>query len=158
LLYFTNCGGDQNQIDRGILDNTIKSYQYLLDRCLEKWEPVDVTKVKSKDISEYLSWLRTDYIPKRFNSKTHPLSPKTIRNVRIVLSAFFTWASREYNFDNPMKGLPPPRFQKMLVAIFTQEDIRAMLKACMDSKEADTHTRKRFAMRRVASKHDRRFC
>lgn len=103
----------------------------------EKWGTVDITKVKSKDISEYLSWLRTDYVPKRYNGKTHPLSPKTIRNVWIVMSAFFSWASREYDFDNPMKDVPPPRFQKVPVAIFTQEDIRALLKACMYSRKAE---------------------
>lgn len=139
----------------GVLDKTIKTYQYLLNQCLEKWGSVDITKVQSRDISEYLSWLRTDYVPKRFNGKTHPLSPKSIRNVWIALSAFFTWASKEYSFDNPMKGVLPPRFQKMPVTIFTQDDIRAMLKACMYSKESDTSSRRRFAMRRPTGKRDR---
>ena len=138
----------------GLLDHTIYSYQYILNQCLEKWGPVDITKVTSQDISEYLSWLRNDYVPKRYGGKTHPLSPKTIRNVWITLSSFFTWASQEYNFENPMRGVPPPRFQKVPVATFTQEDIRAMLKACLYSKEAETTFRRRFAMRRPTAKRD----
>jgi integrase/recombinase XerD len=138
----------------GLLDHTIYSYQYILNQCLEYWGAVDVASVTSQKVSEYLSWLRTDYVPKRFNGKTDPLSPKTIRNVWITLSAFFTWAGKEYNFDSPMKGVPPPRFQKVPVATFTQEDVRAMLKACLYSREADTNMRRRFAMRRPTAKRD----
>ena len=32
-----------------------------------------------------------------------------------VLSAFFTWASTEFEFTNPMKGVPVPKFQKVPV-------------------------------------------
>ena len=53
-----------------------------------------------------------------------------------------------------MRGVPPPRFQKVPVATFTQEDIRAMLKACLYSKEAETTFRRRFAMRQPTAKRD----
>ena len=59
----------------GLLDHTIYSYQYILNQCLEKWGPVDITTLTSQVISEYLSWLCNDYVPKRYGGKTHPLSP-----------------------------------------------------------------------------------
>ena len=54
-----------------------------------------------------------------------------------------------------MRGVPPPRFQKMSAVIFAHDDIRAMLKACMYAKEAGTKSRGSFAMRRPTAKRDR---
>lgn len=112
----------------GLADNTIYSYQKILKQCHERWGDIDVGAIGGKDVSEYLNWLRSDYVPKRYGGKTHPLSPKTIRNVWITLSSFFSWATDEYKFDNPMKGVPPPRYQKTPVPTFKQDDVRAMLK------------------------------
>jgi integrase/recombinase XerD len=138
----------------GLRDRTIQAYQYILEQCLGHWGPVNVSTVTSQDVSEYLSWLRNEYVPKRYGGKTHPLSPKTLRNVWIAMSSFFVWASREYKISNPMKDVPPPRFQKTPVDTFNQEDVRSMLKACLYSKEADTTLRRRFAMRRPTANRD----
>jgi integrase/recombinase XerD len=70
------------------------------------------------------------------------------------LSSFFVWASKEYKFDNPMKDVPPPRFQKAPVDAYTQEDVRCMLKTFIYTKEADTTLRKRFAMHRATANRD----
>ena len=111
-------------------DRTIQAYQYIFNQCLEHWGLLNLSTLTSQDISEYLSWLRTEYVPKRYGGKTHPLSSKTLRNFWITLSSFLGWASLEYKIKNPMKAVLPPRFQKTLVDTFTQEDVRAMLKAC----------------------------
>jgi integrase/recombinase XerD len=142
------------KLAEGLRDRTIESYQHILEQCLEHWGPVNISTLTSHTISEYLSWMRNEYVPKRFGGKTHPLSPKTLRNVWITLSSFFVWASREYKISNPMKEVPPPRFQKTPVDAFKQEDIRAMLKACVYSKEANTAFRRPFSLRRATAKRD----
>lgn len=39
------------------------------------------------------------------------LSPKTIRNFYISLSAFFiTWAGKELELPNPPKSIPAPKY------------------------------------------------
>jgi integrase/recombinase XerD len=63
----------------GLRDRSIDSYQRILNQCAEHWGPVNVTKLTSQDVSAYLSWLRTDYVPKRYGGKTHTLSPKTLQ-------------------------------------------------------------------------------
>jgi integrase/recombinase XerD len=54
-----------------------------------------------------VAYLRTEYIPTRLTGKTQPLSPKTIRNIYITLSSFFTWLKEEFGLPSPMKGVRP---------------------------------------------------
>ena len=81
----------------GMTERTIDSYR----RILEKWveylgETTVVNKVSSADITKYLGWLHSEYTPHRFGKGDEPLSPKTLRNVWVILSSFFTWASKEF--------------------------------------------------------------
>jgi hypothetical protein len=62
------------------------------------------------------------------------------------MCSFFTWANTEFRMENPMKSVPIPRFQKVDVEPFTQEEIESMLKACTYSREAETLMRRKFAM------------
>jgi integrase/recombinase XerD len=82
------------------------------------------------------------------------LSPKTIRNIWISLSAFFSWASEEFGFPNPMKGVPAPKYARAQVETFTKEEIEALLKACEYCREAVTNQRRKFTMRRPTARRD----
>jgi len=50
------------KIAEGLSQRTIDSYERLLN-----------------------NWMRNDYVPRRYSGKTHPLSPKTLRNVWVTL-------------------------------------------------------------------------
>ncbi len=113
-----------------------------------------VAAITSQDLSGYLSWLRTEYTPERLNGKTHPLSPKSIRNVWIALSSFFNWASQEFKMANPMKDVPPPKVKKTPIEPFTQDEVERMLKACLYTREADTNMRHKYVMRRPTANRD----
>jgi len=116
---------------------------------------VDVSEVQAQDLRDYLAWMRSEYKPRRFSGSEQPLSPKTIRNIWVGLSAFFRWASTELNIPNPMKGVPAPRFEEAPVEPFTREEIEALLKACEYCQLAETAERRRFTMRRPTGKRDR---
>ena len=80
----------------------------IYDDHLNKWiayagDPM-VSKVKTADVRGYLAWLATEYKPHRITGNQELLSPKTVHNVWISLSAFFRWASTEFSFANPMLG------------------------------------------------------
>ena len=79
----------------GLAHRTLYSYERILVKWVEYMEERKVTSVTSQDLTAYLTWLRTEYTPERMNGKTHPLSPKSIRNVWITLSSFINWASQE---------------------------------------------------------------
>ena len=96
----------------GLAQRTLYSYERILVKWVKYTEDYIVTSVTSQDLTAYLTWLRSEYTPERLNGKTHPLSPKSIRNVWITLSSFFNWASQEFKMANPMKDVPLPRIKK----------------------------------------------
>ena len=100
--------------------------------------------------------MRNEYTPRRINGNNdQKLSSKTIRNIWISLSAFFTWASQEFDFTSPMKGVPAPKFTQAQVDVYTKEEIEALLKACEYCREAQTDQRRKFTMRRPTARRDR---
>ncbi|RME59146.1 hypothetical protein D6779_04985 [Candidatus Parcubacteria bacterium] len=139
----------------GLSRRTVDSYQRVLTKWIEHQGDKLLHEVTPNDIRSYLSWLRTDYQPKRKNGKTHPLSRKTIRNVWVTLASFFRWASMEFGVDNPVDSVPAPRIQRKPVEAFTKEDVDALLKACEYSRKADTSFRQSFVMRRPTARRDR---
>jgi integrase/recombinase XerD len=138
----------------GLTDRSLESYQRTLSQWAAHTGAVKITQITSREIFTYLNYLRTEYIPHRFSGEIRALSPKTIRNVWITLSSFFHWASKEYQLTNPMRNVPPPRFQTAPVSSFTEDEVRRMLKACINTKEADTNQRRRFVMRRPTANRD----
>lgn len=114
----------------------------------------DVATVTTESLRAYLAYLRTDYKPRRFSRKPQPLAPKTLRNIYITLSSFFTWLAREFSLPNPVKGIAAPKFQSAEVEPFTQAEVGALLKACHACRERQTERRRRFAMRRGTALRD----
>jgi integrase/recombinase XerD len=134
---------------------TLESYKDHLNFWMEHEGDKQVSAVTTTELRAYLVWLRTDYKPRRLTRKPGPLAPKTLRNIWISLSAFFTWFSTEFQVTSPMKGVPAPKFEDAPVEPFSKEQIEGLLKACEYSREANTINRRRFAMRRATANRDR---
>ena len=94
----------------GLSPNTIYSYERDLNLWLTYQEDIDISKVTSRYIRDYLNYLRIDYKPRRITGNNDKkLSPKTIRNVWVTLASFFKWASIEFEITNPIKQVPAPK-------------------------------------------------
>ncbi|MBI5304880.1 MAG: tyrosine-type recombinase/integrase [Chloroflexi bacterium] len=145
----------QYKTAEGLSPNTLISYEHLLKTWVLQVGDVTIDKITTQDLCTHLAWLRTEYKPRRFSGSSHPLSSKSIRNTWIALSAFFTWASREFNFANPMKAVPAPKFEEPPIEPFTKEQIETILKASEYSREAHTDKRKKFVKRRETARRDR---
>jgi integrase/recombinase XerD len=135
--------------------NTLIAYEHDLKLWIKYAGEVDVSQVTNQDLRAFLAWLHTDYKPHRFSGSEHPLAAKTVHNVWITLSSFFTWATAEFEMPNPMKAIAAPHFEKAPVEPFSKDDVDALLKACEFSREANTIERRRFRMRRVTANRDR---
>ena len=133
---------------------TIVSYRHDLRVWLAYANNPLVDDLTAQDVRAFLNYLRTDYKSFRFEREIGNLSPKTIRNFWVTVSAFFTWYCREFNQPTPMKNVPAPHFTKAEVEPFEQDEIRAMLKACEFKREAQTNFRRRFTMRRSTAQRD----
>ena len=75
----------------GVSNSTLNGYGHYLKIWGNYIGDVDVARVTSQHLLEFLNWMRNDYKPRRFSGKEDPLSPKTLRNIWVCLSAFFTW-------------------------------------------------------------------
>ena len=133
---------------------TLVGYDHDLKCCLGYLGDKDVASVKTEHLRGFLVWLRTDYKPRRLTGGDQPLSPKTLRNIWVSLSAFFTWLNAELQIPNPMKGIPAPRFEKAPVEPFTKEEVQALIKACAMCQEASPSDRRSYTMRRSTGKRD----
>jgi integrase/recombinase XerD len=140
----------------GLSPRTLTSYEYDLKLWLGFQGDRDVIDVTPQELREYLNYMRTEYTPRRITGNNEQkLSSKTIRNIWISLSAFFTWASEEFEFYSPMKGVPAPKYTKAPVETFKKEEIESLLKACDFCRETKTEQRRKFTMRRPTAKRDR---
>ena len=144
----------QYKAAEGLSPTTLTSYEGHLKLWISYASDVEIDEVTAQDLRAYLAWLRTDYKPRRLTGGDQPLSPKSVRNVWVTLSSFFTWASTEFDLPNPMKAVPAPRFERAPVDPFSKEDVEALLKACKFSREANTTDRRRFTMRRHTARRD----
>jgi len=149
IIGFTN-----DKTAEGLTDRSVDSYKRALEQWVAYAGDVEVSQISKQDIEDYLFYLRTEYVPHRFGGDMRALAPKTLRNVYVTLASFFTWASREFQVQNPMKEVPAPRFQNPPIEPFTQEDVRRMLKACTYSREADPVNRRCFVMHRPTANRD----
>jgi integrase/recombinase XerD len=131
----------------GLSQRTIESYECLLKKWLEYLGDRELSNISAQEIIAYISWLRNEYTPHRYGGKTHPLSPKTIRNVWVTLSSFYSWAAQELGVAQIMRDVPAPRVKKNPVDPFTQEEVKRMLKACKYSRKVQPGNRKSFVMR-----------
>jgi hypothetical protein len=59
----------------GLTERSVNSYERLLNKWIEYEGDKKITEVQTSDIRKYLAWLRTEYVPQRYNGKTHKLSP-----------------------------------------------------------------------------------
>ncbi len=140
----------------GLSPNTLKHYRHDLNAWLVRHGDVSVDSVTTEQLRAYLTYLRRDYVPRRASGKNDtPLSGKTIRNVWVVLCAFFSWIELEFKLQSPMRGVPAPKFEKTEVLPFTREQIEALLKGCELTAPANTRDRRIFTMPRVTANRDR---
>ena len=115
----------------GLSNATMVGYQHDLNLWVEIQSDRGITEVTTQELRGYLNYMRTDYQPRRiYGDNERKLASKTIRNIWISLSAFFTWASEEFNILSPMKGVPAPKYTDAPVEVFKKEEIEALLKAC----------------------------
>jgi integrase/recombinase XerD len=156
LLSRAFVGFVQSKEAEGCSLRTVDGYRRELQKWLAYLGDQAVASIAAEHVRAYLSYLRTSYTPRRLTGKNdQPLSPKTIRNVWAVLSAFFTWAAVEFKIPDPMDEVPAPKHQKTEIHPLTREQVEAVLKACENTREARTNQRRTFKHTRATANRDR---
>ena len=82
----------------------------------------------------FFAWLQDEYVCAangHIQRKPIHLSPKTILNIHVALSALWTWAVNEGLVEkNIVRTIDAPRVQPPVIETFSKEQIEALLKAC----------------------------
>ncbi len=144
----------QYKAAEGLSPTTLRSYEHDLKLWLESSGDKPVNWIKTPAVRDYFVWLRTEYQPRRLTGDKQALAAKTIHNSYVSLSAFFTWASREFDLPNPIKAVPVPKFEQAPPEPFTKEQVEALPKACESSREVRPIDRCKFVMRRSTGHRD----
>lgn len=141
----------------GLAPVTVSGYERDLKLWIEYQGNLNVCNVQSANILSFLNYLRVDYVPRRITgNNSRKLAPKTVYNIYVSLASFFTWASREFNLDNPLRNMPKLRVpEDAPVEPFKKEEIELLIKACDFCEEAVTDRRRKFVMQRFTSKRDK---
>ena len=140
----------------GLSKRTVEAYAADLRRWLEYQGDTEIEKITVLELRQYLIYMLNEYRPRRLTGNNDiPLSPKTVRNIWVTLSALFHWVSDEFGMPNPMKKVAAPKFERIPVDPFTHEDVEALLKACDYCEEAKTDARRKFTMRRPTALRDK---
>ena len=91
------------KVAEGLSVRTIESYLRDLHQKVEYMGVRQVGQITVLELRQYLVHLLTEYQPHRLtgnNEQEH--FPKTVRNVRVTISAFFHWGSDEFKIFNPI--------------------------------------------------------
>lgn len=110
--------------------------QFMHDRQPEReLGTIDIGEIKAEDIREFIAHLqgRTSRYASHYRMHERPggLSPYTIQAFVRTLSTFFGWAVREeYVARSPMTNIKRPQVPKAIKDIFSQDEIKRLLKAC----------------------------
>lgn len=76
----------------GLSPRTLAGYEHDLNLSLKIQGDRDLAQVTTQELREYLNYMRTEYTPCRITGNNdRKLSRKTIRNIWISLSVFFSW-------------------------------------------------------------------
>lgn len=86
----------QHKSAEGLAPVTVYGYERDLGLWIEYQGDMDLQEICSQHVLTYLSYLRTEYVPRRIDGdNSRKLTPKTVYNIYISLASFFTWAGRD---------------------------------------------------------------
>jgi len=91
-----------------------------------------------------------------FLGSLNGLSAKTLRNYHTGLSALWTWALKEgLAEEHIVRAVDPPKPEKRAIIPYTEQEIRAMLAACDQSRSYERPGKRRCSHTRPTADRDR---
>lgn len=129
----------------GLRPTTIKWYQSLLLAFVAWSDSRQLQTVTADDLRDYIIDLRTresKFIDAPQKPEQHgALSESTINGHITALHAFWSWVSREYGTDNPMKNIRRPKRRNPTPKAISAADYVALFNAAGDDDISASRTR-----------------
>lgn len=134
---------------------TIRGYQSSLGTLQEYLKNPEVQDITFEDLKRFMLFLHTDYQPERASGCTDPLATASFHRYWKAIRCFFKWAAEELQIPRPDLELKMPAFTNREIVPFTEDEIRALLKACEHTKLVVDSNRKSYQCRRPTAVRDR---
>lgn len=138
----------------GYSEETVKNYSRQLNKFSVFLIDKELSLVSTNDIREFFSYLRKTPIvsPSGIERKA---KESTIHAYWKAIRSFYKWAEIELKTERPDKAIPMPRVAKPDVLPFSYNEIRALIKACEFTRDAETMKRRSFSMKRPTYLRDK---
>lgn len=125
---------------------TLGSYRYWLSYFVGFMGDVDFETITSNDVRRFLAWLEDD----------KGLSRRSVHDGWVVLSSLWSWAETELETPHIIRHkVKRPEFTQRAIEIFTQAQVKAILRAVGQPRTWQTSTGKTVRAARPCLERDR---
>lgn len=126
--------------------HTITGYSLIFRRLVDYLADKQLDQITSNDIRRFLAYVADEY----------ELNSKSLANVWICLSSLWSWAEKELKTPHVIRDkVKRPRYNTPVVETFTQDEVRALLKATEYTREYTANGGKRTHNNRPTADRDR---
>lgn len=130
---------------RDFSQNTINDYTLTFRRFAEHIGDLHVEQITAQHINSFLNHTQTK----------HNLSSKTVKNMWIALSSFFTWAKVELTITHPIQNqIPIPKYKRPIIDEYTKTEVIAMISACQHNSSWNSQRGRVARSKRPTAKRD----
>jgi integrase/recombinase XerD len=134
----------------GMSPRTMDGYEWALGRLTKFLDNQgtgnpEVEEIQPADMRRFFLYLRTET----------DLAPASIRSIWRTIRSFYNWASRDLGVDRPDRGIPAPKVGTKAIVPFSEDEVKALLRACEYTSTACTNGRQAFRMRRPHARRDK---
>ena len=133
-----------HRLSDGFSPETIENYEYGLGKLIAFLDNPEVSEIKTEHVRNFFFHLRT-------NTK---LSSTSVHTIWCAVRSFFGWAAEELGLPRPDDTPAPVRTDQEIVP-FTEDEIKALLKACDTSRLAKPANRGSFTMRQPTANRNK---
>lgn len=136
----------------GYSPGALTQYEWAIERLIFVVGDKPIHQVTIEDLRRFMSWMQTDYVTK--GGKPGKLSPVSIFHAWKALHAFYAWLNTEYQVERIERKLAKPKFQYPEIKPFSEDEIKAIVKAAEYSRLAQTEKRLSYRMPRPTARRD----
>jgi integrase/recombinase XerD len=135
---------------------TLNVYRSALGTLAEYLGDKQVQDISVDDLRGFMAYLVTGYVPERINNpeNTSPLSTASHHRYWKSIRSFFKWAEADLGVGRPDLALKMPQWESKEIIPFTEEEIKALLKAC-DYASVSGGKRKSYQFKRHTASRDK---
>lgn len=130
---------------RGFSKNTVNDYSRTFEHFARFVGEADIEKISTQIINKFLNHIQA----------TRNLSEKSMANIWMALSSFWTWAEVELKVAHPIrKKIPCPKFRRPVIEEYGEAEVKAMIAACEKSNSWSARSGRVTSSTRPTGKRD----